>query len=46
MIKVDVEWAEYDLFEGGKEFFKIHKSEYMYIEAECGKRNGNGLYEI
>lgn len=18
----------------------------MYIEAECGKRNGNGLYEI
>lgn len=45
MIKIDVEGGEYDIFEGGKDFFKNHKSEYMYIEAECGN-NIKKIYDI
>lgn len=46
MIKIDVENGEYNLLEGGKYFFQTHKSEYMYIETSCGKRYGNGLFEV
>lgn len=45
LIKIDVEAAEYDLIEGGKEFFKNHITEYIYMEADCG-RMINGKYEI
>lgn len=45
LIKIDVEAAEYDLIEGGKEFFKNHITEYIHMEADCG-RMINGKYEI
>lgn len=46
MIKIDVESAEYDLLEGGREFFKTHKTEFIHMEAHCGKRDKDGRYEI
>lgn len=46
MIKIDVEGGEYDLIKSGFSFFKTHKTEYMYIEANCGKEDVNGLFEV
>lgn len=46
MIKIDVEGGEYDLIEGGREFFNTHITEFLYIEATCGKADKDGKYEI
>lgn len=46
MIKIDVEGGEYDLLEGGYNFFKTHETEFMYIEANCGEKENDGFYEV